>query len=102
MVSSGRHCRYLEEQTLPRTRGNALSDDHDAPNDEAAPRHTTAILATQWPRPSPRLHRGTAAEVLDGRLEPGKVFDPTASLDDVPARYRAMDDPEFDQGPGYP
>jgi len=31
-------------------------------------------------------------EVLDGRLEPGRVFDRTVSLGDVPAGYRAMDD----------
>jgi len=33
-------------------------------------------------------------EVLDGRLEPGRVFDRTVSLDDIPAGYRAMDDRE--------
>lgn len=31
------------------------------------------------------------ADVLDGRIEPGKVFDRTVSLDDVPDAYRAMD-----------
>jgi threonine dehydrogenase-like Zn-dependent dehydrogenase len=30
--------------------------------------------------------------VLDGRLEPGKVFDRTVGLDGVPAGYQAMDD----------
>jgi threonine dehydrogenase-like Zn-dependent dehydrogenase len=30
-------------------------------------------------------------EVLDGRIEPGKVFDRTVGLDDVPAGYAAMD-----------
>ena len=30
--------------------------------------------------------------MLDGRLEPGQVFDRTFSLEDVPAGYRAMDD----------
>jgi threonine dehydrogenase-like Zn-dependent dehydrogenase len=29
--------------------------------------------------------------VLDGRLDPGQVFDRAVSLDDVPAGYRAMD-----------
>ena len=29
--------------------------------------------------------------MLDGRLEPGQVFDRTVSLEDVPAGYRAMD-----------
>ncbi len=29
-------------------------------------------------------------EVLDGRIEPGRVFDSTVGLDEVPAGYRAM------------
>jgi hypothetical protein len=32
--------------------------------------------------------------VLDGRIEPGKVFDRTIGLDDVPAGYQAMADRE--------
>ncbi|GAB2802008.1 alcohol dehydrogenase catalytic domain-containing protein [Actinoallomurus bryophytorum] len=31
-------------------------------------------------------------EILDGTLQPGKVFDRTVSLDDVPAGYQAMAD----------
>jgi threonine dehydrogenase-like Zn-dependent dehydrogenase len=30
-------------------------------------------------------------DVLEGRIEPGKVFDRTVGLDDVPAGYAAMD-----------
>jgi threonine dehydrogenase-like Zn-dependent dehydrogenase len=30
-------------------------------------------------------------DVLEGRIEPGRVFDRTVSLDDVPAGYAAMD-----------
>jgi threonine dehydrogenase-like Zn-dependent dehydrogenase len=33
-------------------------------------------------------------DVLDGRIEPGKVFDRVASLEDVPDGYRAMNDRE--------
>jgi threonine dehydrogenase-like Zn-dependent dehydrogenase len=33
-------------------------------------------------------------EVLDGRIEPGRVFDRTISLEEVPAGYAAMDDRE--------
>ncbi|HEX2296903.1 MAG TPA: zinc-dependent alcohol dehydrogenase family protein [Pseudonocardiaceae bacterium] len=33
-------------------------------------------------------------DVLDGSIEPGRVFDRTVSLDDVPAGYRAMADRE--------
>ena len=29
--------------------------------------------------------------ILDGTVEPGKVFDRTISLDEVPDGYRAMD-----------
>jgi threonine dehydrogenase-like Zn-dependent dehydrogenase len=31
-------------------------------------------------------------EILDGTLEPGRVFDLTVTLEDVPEGYRAMDD----------
>jgi threonine dehydrogenase-like Zn-dependent dehydrogenase len=31
-------------------------------------------------------------DILDGRIEPGKVFDRTVGLDDVPAGYQAMAD----------
>ena len=31
-------------------------------------------------------------EVLDGRIEPGRVFDRTVALDDTPAGYTAMDE----------
>jgi threonine dehydrogenase-like Zn-dependent dehydrogenase len=31
-------------------------------------------------------------DVLDGRVEPGRVFDRTIGLDDVPDGYRAMAD----------
>ncbi|HEX7310789.1 MAG TPA: zinc-dependent alcohol dehydrogenase family protein [Gaiellaceae bacterium] len=33
-------------------------------------------------------------DVLEGRIEPGRVFDRTGSLDDVPAGYRAMNERE--------
>ena len=45
MVSPGRHCHYLEEQALPRTRGYALSDRHERTERRSAPRQPTAILA---------------------------------------------------------
>jgi len=34
------------------------------------------------------------ADVLEGRIEPGRVFDRAGSLDDVPDGYRAMNDRE--------
>jgi threonine dehydrogenase-like Zn-dependent dehydrogenase len=33
-------------------------------------------------------------DVLEGRIEPGRVFDGTVSLDGVPDGYRAMNDRE--------
>jgi hypothetical protein len=33
-------------------------------------------------------------DVLDGTIEPGRVFDRTVSLEDVPDGYRAMASPE--------
>ena len=33
-------------------------------------------------------------DVLDGTIEPGRVFDRTVGLDDVPDGYRAMADRE--------
>jgi threonine dehydrogenase-like Zn-dependent dehydrogenase len=33
-------------------------------------------------------------DVLEGRIEPGRVFDRVASLDDVPDGYRAMNERE--------
>ena len=33
-------------------------------------------------------------DVLEGRIEPGRVFDRTTDLDDVPEGYRAMNDRE--------
>jgi threonine dehydrogenase-like Zn-dependent dehydrogenase len=32
--------------------------------------------------------------VIEGRIEPGRVFDRLVGLDDVPAGYRAMNDRE--------
>ena len=31
-------------------------------------------------------------DVLEGRIEPGRVFDRTIGLDDLPDGYRAMDE----------
>jgi hypothetical protein len=33
-------------------------------------------------------------DILEGRIEPGKVFDRVVGLDDVPDGYRAMDQRE--------
>lgn len=50
------------------------------------------ITLTGGPAPVRAYIEELLPEVLDGRLEPGQVFDRTVSLDEVPAGYRAMDD----------
>src|SRR5207247_4780452 len=41
-------------------------------------------------------------DVLEGRVEPGRVFDRTVGLDGVPDGYRAMNDCEASKGVGKP
>jgi threonine dehydrogenase-like Zn-dependent dehydrogenase len=50
------------------------------------------ITLTGGPAPVRAYIGELLPEVLDGRLDPGKVFDHAVSLDDVPAGYQAMDD----------
>jgi threonine dehydrogenase-like Zn-dependent dehydrogenase len=52
------------------------------------------VTLTGGPAPVRAYIEELLPEVLDGRLEPGKVFDRTVSLGDVPAGYRAMHDRE--------
>ena len=40
------------------------------------------------------LHRAAMPDVLDGIIEPGRVFDRTIPLEEVPEGYRAMADRE--------
>jgi threonine dehydrogenase-like Zn-dependent dehydrogenase len=52
------------------------------------------VTLTGGPAPVRAYIEELLPEVLDGRLEPGKVFDRTVSLDDVATGYRVMDDRE--------
>ena len=49
------------------------------------------VTLTGGPAPVRAYMEELLPEVLDGRIEPGKVFDRTVGLDDVPEAYRAMD-----------
>jgi threonine dehydrogenase-like Zn-dependent dehydrogenase len=40
--------------------------------------------------PGSRLYRGALPDILEGKIEPGRVFDRIVNLDEVPAGYRAM------------
>ena len=46
------------------------------------------------PRARARLRRRTAARRARGPIHPGRVFDRTGSIEDVPDGYRAMNDRE--------
>lgn len=52
------------------------------------------ITLTGGPAPVRAYIDELLPEVLDGRIEPGKVFDRTVTLEDVPDGYRAMNDRE--------
>jgi threonine dehydrogenase-like Zn-dependent dehydrogenase len=52
------------------------------------------VTLTGGPAPVRAYIEELLPEVLDGRLEPGKVFDRTVTLDDVATGYQAMDDRE--------
>ena len=49
------------------------------------------ITLTGGPAPVRAYIEELLPDVLEGRIEPGKVFDRTVGLDDVPEGYRAMD-----------
>ena len=46
------------------------------------------------PVPAACVHRGDLPDVLDGTIEPGRVFDQLTDLEGVPDGYRAMNDLE--------
>jgi threonine dehydrogenase-like Zn-dependent dehydrogenase len=52
------------------------------------------ITLTGGPAPVRAYIEELLPDVLEGRIEPGKVFDRTVGLDGVPDGYRAMDDRE--------
>jgi len=49
------------------------------------------ITLTGGPAPVRNYIDAALVEVLEGRIDPGRVFDRTVALDDVPEGYRAMD-----------
>ena len=52
------------------------------------------ITVAGGPAPTQANMHELVADILDGRIEPGKVFDRTIDLDGVPEGYRAMNDRE--------
>lgn len=67
------------------------------PQDEAMPARPSFfsnITVSGEPAPARACIEELPPDVLEGRVEPGRVFDRVASLDEVPDGYRAMNDRE--------
>ena len=69
------------------------------PQDETIPGGSVAFFAQRHrsrggPAPARAYIEGLLPDVLEGRIEPGRVFDRTTDLDGVPDGYRAMNDRE--------
>src|ERR671921_1525060 len=68
------------------------------PQDETIPASLPAFFGNVTvgggPAPVRAYIEELLPDVLEGRIDPGKVFDRVASLDEVPDGYRAMDDRE--------
>jgi len=66
------------------------------PQDEAMPASRPAfydnLTVSGGPAPVRAYIQELLPDVLEGRIEPGRVFDRVASLDEAPEGYRAMND----------
>ena len=61
---------------------------------EAIPSFFVNVTVSGGPAPARAYIEELLPDVLEGRIEPGRVFDRVARLDDVPDGYRAMNDRE--------
>ena len=52
------------------------------------------VTISGGPAPARAYIEGLLPDVLEGRIEPGRVFDRVIPLDDVPDGYRAMNERE--------
>lgn len=68
------------------------------PQDEAMPGSQQAffgnVTVSGGPAPARAYVEELLPDILQGRIEPGRVFDRTISLDEVPEGCRAMNDRE--------
>jgi threonine dehydrogenase-like Zn-dependent dehydrogenase len=67
------------------------------PQDDATPAGVAFwknVSVGGGPAPARAYIEDLLPDVLEGRIEPGRVFDRTGSLDDVPDGYRAMNERE--------
>ena len=68
------------------------------PQEETIPRRQPTffnnVTVCGGPAPARAYIEELLPDVLEGRIEPGRVFDRVAGLDDVPDGYRAMNERE--------
>jgi len=68
------------------------------PQDETMPASRPAfynnVTVSGGPAPVRAYMEELLPDILEGRIEPGRVFDRVVSLDEVPDGYRAMDQRE--------
>lgn len=65
---------------------------HDVTIPATAPTFYKNLTIGGGPAPARAYFDSLLPDVLDGRIEPGRVFDRVVRLDEVPAGYRAMDE----------
>jgi hypothetical protein len=94
-------CVGLEEATVTATRiarvGGAVGR-VGVPQEDSTPEATRTffdnITIAGGPAPARAYIEGLLPDVLEGRIEPGRVFDRFIDLEEVPDGYRAMNDRE--------
>jgi threonine dehydrogenase-like Zn-dependent dehydrogenase len=68
------------------------------PQEQSIPKGVTTffdnVTISGGPAPARAYIEELLPDVLDGSIEPGRVFDRSGGLDDVPDGYRAMNDRE--------
>ena len=64
------------------------------PQDEALPAFYNNVTVSGGPAPVRAYIEELLPDILEGRIEPGRVFDRVIGLDEVPDGYRAMNEQE--------
>ncbi len=67
---------------------------HDVTIPAAAPTFFSNLTVSGGPAPARAYIEDLLPDVLEGKIEPGRVFDRVVSLNEVPEGYRAMDERE--------
>ena len=100
-VHSALECVGYEESTrtaLSVVRPGGAVGRVGVPQDESMPAAVETffdnVTVAGGPAPARAYIEGLLPDVLEGRIEPGRVFDRVGPLDEVPDGYRAMNDRE--------